>query len=305
MFQTFIVNPLITVLAIFYSILGNNIVLAIIALTVIIRLATSPLIIRQQQATAKMSEMQPKLKKLQEKYKNDREKLAQEQMKLYKEAGVNPLGGCLPIFIQLPIMIALYQAIIMGLASTPFQVVDLSGRFLLSGLGDLVPLQNQWAGMDLTLAPTLNPVYALAFPVVVGITTWLQTKLTMPAQQPSGDAKADQTVQITQSMATIMPVMFAFFSLSFSVGLSIYFVVSNVVGIVQYTMMGKADWKGLFGGKKATTDNKVVVSEATPSKPAIPAKATSSGGHHQDEVVLTATPRPRANRNDKKMRPKQ
>jgi YidC/Oxa1 family membrane protein insertase len=281
-------------------------VLAIIALTVIIRLATSPLLIRQQQATAKMTEMQPKLKKLQEKYKNDREKLAHEQMKLYKEAGVNPLGGCLPIFIQLPIMIALYQAIIMGLASTPFQVVDLSGRFLLSGLGDLVPLQNQWAGMDLTLAPTMNPIYALAFPLVVGITTWLQSKLTMPAPQPSGDARADQTVQITQSMATIMPVMFAFFSLSFSVGLSIYFVVSNVVGILQYTMMGKADWKGLFSGKKATTTNKTVVSEtsSTTKKQAIPAKATSSGGHHQDEVVVTATPRPRANRNDKKMRPK-
>lgn len=303
MFQTFIVNPLITILAVFYSLLGNNIVLAIIALTVIIRLATSPLLIRQQQATAKMTEMQPKLKKLQEKYKNDREKLAQEQMQLYKEAGVNPLGGCLPIFIQLPIMIALYQAIIMGLASTPFQVVDLSGRFLLSSLGDLVPLQNQWAGMDLTLAPTMNPVYALAFPLVVGITTWLQSKLTMPAPQPTGDAKADQSVQITQSMTTIMPIMFAFFSLSFSVGLSIYFVVSNVVGIVQYTMMGKADWKGLFGGKKPEA-NKALVSETTPSKSATPAKATSSGGSQHDEVV-TATPRPRANRNDKKMRSKQ
>jgi YidC/Oxa1 family membrane protein insertase len=303
MFQTFIVNPLITILAVFYSLLGNNIVLAIIALTVIIRLATSPLLIRQQQATAKMTEMQPKLKKLQEKYKNDREKLAQEQMQLYKEAGVNPLGGCLPIFIQLPIMIALYQAIIMGLASTPFQVVDLSGRFLLSSLGDLVPLQNQWAGMDLTLAPTMNPVYALAFPLVVGITTWLQSKLTMPAPQPTGDAKADQSVQITQSMTTIMPIMFAFFSLSFSVGLSIYFVVSNVVGIVQYTMMGKADWKGLFGGKKPEA-NKALVSDTAPSKSATPAKATSSGGSQHDEVV-TATPRPRANRNDKKMRSKQ
>lgn len=306
MFQTFIVNPLITILALFYSLLGNNIVLAIIALTVIIRLATSPLLIRQQQATAKMTEMQPKLKALQEKYKNDREKLAAEQMKLYKEAGVNPLGGCLPIFIQLPIMIALYQAIIMGLASTPYQVVDLSGRFLVSSLGQLVPLQNQWAGMDLTLAPTLNPVYALAFPLVVGLTTWLQTKLTMPAPQPSGDAKADQTVQITQSMATIMPIMFAFFSLSFSVGLSIYFVVSNVVGILQYTMMGKADWKGLFGGKKAEP-NKAIISESSSSKPAIPAKTKASGSSHnqQDEQIVTATPRPRANRKDKKMRPKQ
>jgi YidC/Oxa1 family membrane protein insertase len=250
MFETFIVNPLITVLALFYSIFGNNIVLAIVFLTILIRLATSPLLIRQQQTTAKMQEIQPRLKKLQEKYKNDREQLAQEQLKLYREAGVNPLGGCLPLFIQLPILLALYQAILYGLASSPFQVVDLSGRFLIPGLGDLLPLQNMWAGMDLTLPPTTNPAYALAFPVMVFITTWLQSKLTIPAPKKDDKDKSsgpDQAAQMTRTMTTIMPIMFAFFSLSFSVGLSIYFVVSNLVGIVQYTLMGKAKWGQLFG----------------------------------------------------------
>ncbi len=305
MFETFIVNPLITILAIFYSLLGNNIVMAIIALTVIIRLATSPLLIRQQQATARMSELQPQLKELQKKYKNDREKLSQEQLKLYKDAGVNPLGGCLPIFIQLPILIALYQAIIFGLASTPFQVVDLSGRFLIPGLGDLVPLQNQFAGMDLTLPPTVNPVYALAFPLVVGITTWLQTKLTMPTPQPTGDARSDQAMQMTRSMTTIMPIMFAFFSLSFSVGLSIYFVVSNIVGIVQYTLMGKADWGKLLSRSKPAPAAPVTTS----GKPkAVTAKATSGGGSvashsHNDDVVITNVAKS-VKRKDKKMRPR-
>lgn len=227
MFETFIVNPLITTLGFLYSLFGNNIVLAIIALTVIIRLVTFPLFIRQQQTTGKMTEMQPKLKKLQETYKNDREKLAVEQMKLYKEANINPLSGCLPILIQLPIIIALHQAITIGLANMP----------------------SQWAGMDLTLIPTMNPIYALVFPFVVGMTTWLQTKLSMSVSQPSGDVKTNRTVKITQSMAIIMPIMFTFFSLSFSVGLSIYLVVFNVVGIIQYTMMGKADWQGLFSNK--------------------------------------------------------
>jgi YidC/Oxa1 family membrane protein insertase len=300
MFETFIINPLITILAIIYSLLGNNIVLAIIVLTVIIRLVTSPLLIRQQQATARMTEIQPQLKKLQEKYKNDREKLAQEQLNLYKEAGVNPLGGCLPVLIQLPIMIALYQAIIAGLASTPFQVVDLADRFLITGLGDLVPLQNQWAGMNLTLPPTVNPVYALAFPFVVGITTWLQSKLTMPTPQLTGDPRADQTAQMTRSMLTIMPIMFAFFSLSFSVGLSIYFVVSNIVGIIQYTLMGKADWSKLF------TRTQPQPASAAGKPKAVTAKASAGGGKaggNSDDVIITHAPTA-SKRKDKKMRPR-
>ena len=239
-----IVNPFITILTLFYSLLGQNIVLAIAVFTVVIRLVTSPLLLQQQRSAAAMKEIQPRLKKIQEKYKNDREKLAQEQMALYKEAGVNPLGGCLPLFIQLPILLGLYQAIIKGLAGSPFQLIDLSGRLLIPGLDHLVPLNNMWLNMDLTLAPTSNPVYALSLPVLVVITTWLQSKLTMPSMSMGDNAGA--AAGMMRSMTTIMPLMFGFFSLSFSVGLSIYFVVSNVVGIVQYTLMGKAEWGALF-----------------------------------------------------------
>ncbi|PJF22580.1 MAG: protein translocase component YidC [Phototrophicales bacterium] len=245
MFETFIINPFITIMTALYGLLGNNIVLAIAVFTVIIRLATSPLLIKQQQSTKAMQELQPKLKKLQEKYKNDREKLAQAQMQLYKEHGVNPLSGCLPLFIQLPILLALYQAIIYALAATPFQLIDLSSRLVLPGLDSLVPLQNMWLGMDLTLPPTVNPVYALAFPALVFVTSWLQTKLIMPA--PTNTDPNDQTAQVTRTMSTLMPVMFAMFALSFSVGLSIYFVVGNIVSIVQYSLMGKAEWGKLFG----------------------------------------------------------
>ena len=264
-----IINPFITALTFLYSLFGNNIVLAIAVFTMIIRLLTSPLMMTQQRSAKAMQELQPKLKKLQEKYKNDREKLSQAQMALYKEHGVNPLGGCLPLFIQLPFLLGLYQAIILALAGTPYQLMGLSGRLLVPGLDHLVPLNNMWIGMDLTKAPSANPSYALAFPVLVMATTWLQSKLTMPAPAKSDDDTPSQAANMTRSMTTIMPLMFGFFSLSFSVGISVYFVVSNLVGIAQYTLMGKAEWGQLLGSLAGLKDKggkppRVVEGKATP-----------------------------------------
>ena len=245
----FILNPFVTVLAFLYSILNNEVVLAIVVLTIVIRLLTYPLTAAQQRSSRKMQELQPKLKKLQEKHKNDREKLSQVQMQLYKEHGVNPFGGCLPLLIQFPILIGLYQAIIFALAATPFQLVDLSNRLLIPGLDGLVPLNNMWLGMDLTLPPTTNPQYALVLPLLVLITTWLQSKMTMAAPAPEskdGD-QGNQAQAMTRSMTTIMPLMFGFFSLSFSVGLSIYFIVSNLVGIFQYGAGSRIDIRKFLG----------------------------------------------------------
>lgn len=237
-----ILNPFITLLTLLYSLLGHNVVMSIIVFTVLVRLAILPLTAQQQRSSKRMQELQPELKKLQDKHKNDREKLAQEQMALYKEHGVNPFGGCFPLLIQFPILIGLYQAIIFTLAATPFQLLDLSGRFLLPGLDHLVPLENLWLGMDLSQPPTNNPTWALALPVLVLVTTWAQSKLTVtPTPQSSGsDGRPSQAQAMTQSMTTVMPLMFGFFSLSFSVGLSIYFVISNVIGIIQYSLMGQS-----------------------------------------------------------------
>ncbi len=237
-----ILNPFITLLTLLYSILGQNVVLSIVVFTVLVRLAILPLTAQQQRSSKRMQQLQPELKKLQEKHKNDREKLAAEQMALYKEHGVNPFGGCLPLLIQFPILIGLYQAIIFTLAATPFQLLDLSGRFLLPGLDHLVPLENLWLGMDLSQPPTNNPQWALALPVLVLVTTWAQSKLTVTPTptQSSSDGRPNQAQAMTQSMTTIMPLMFGFFSLSFSVGLSIYFVISNLIGIIQYSLMGQS-----------------------------------------------------------------
>ncbi len=241
-----ILNPFITVLTLLYQIF-NSPVIAIILFTIIIRLATYPLTAQQVKSSKKMQELQPEMKKIQEKYKNDREKLAQEQMRLYREYGVNPIGGCLPLLIQFPIWIGLYQAINHALAATPLQLIDLSGRFLVPGLDSLVPLNNTFLGIDLTQSPQANPIYALILPVLVLITSYVQSKMmtpTMPMTDENG--KPNQAAAMTQSMTTIMPIMMGMFSLSFSVGLSIYFVVSNILGIVQYSRSSTVTWRSLI-----------------------------------------------------------
>ncbi len=253
----FIINPFVTTLTFLYSILGNNIVLTIVVFTVLVRLITYPLTIQQQRSSKAMQQLQPELKKMQEKYKGEREKLAQEQMTLYKEYGINPLGGCLPLVIQLPIMLGLYQAIIFALAATPWQLMELSGRLLIPGLESLVPLQNSFLGLNLTQPPSPANIISFSLPILVVITTWLQFKMTMPATPKSDDGKPSAGAGMTQSMGTIMPVMYGFFALQFSVGLSIYFIVSNVVGIIQYALVGKQNLKPVSSG--VTTTNGAAV----------------------------------------------
>ena len=246
MFDTLIINPFITFITFLYATLGNNIVLAIVVFTLVVRILTYPLTIQQQRSSKAMQKIQPQLKKLREKHKGDREKFSQAQMALYREHKINPLGGCLPLVIQMPILLGLYSSILNVLASTPTQLIALNDRLLLPSLGTLVPLEKVWLGMDLTLAPTANPFYALSLPLLVMGTTWLQSKLTMgsqPKPEKREDGKPDQSAAMQQSMTTMMPLMFGFFSLSFSVGLSIYFIVSNVIGIAQYAWTGRNDKK--------------------------------------------------------------
>ncbi len=287
-----ILNPFVTLLAWLYALLNQDIVLAIVVLTVIIRFLTYPLLAKQQDSSRKMQQIQPQLKKLQEKYKNDKEKLSQAQMKLYREAKVNPVGGCFPMLIQFPILIGLYQAIFFALAATPFQLVDLSERLLIPGLDSLIPLQRFWSPipqlgellpqLDLTLAPLENPQYSLVLPLLVLVTTWVQQKLSMSLTKGNSDKKDDdeeeekpgaggQAQAMTKSMTTIMPIMFGFFSLQFSVGLSIYFVTSNLIGIVQYSPQGRKVLDRLFGSKKtdavATVDDVMLDDEEPVKKP--------------------------------------
>lgn len=274
-----ILNPMVTLLVFLYQVFGNNIILSIVVLTVILRMFMYPILAQQQDSAAKMQEAQPKLKKLQEKYKDDKEKLAAAQMELYKEYGINPFGGCLPMLIQFPVFIALYSAINFAVASTPFQLVDLSDRLLLPGLDGLIPLNSVFLGMDLTAQPQppSNPWYALALPLLVGVTTYFQFKMSTAArkqpdveeEESDEDEKPNQAAAMQQSMGTVMPIMFGFISLTLSVGLSIYFLTSNIVGIIQYSPVGKNFLDKIFrSGKKDAEEAKdeIVVKASKSSK---------------------------------------
>lgn len=276
-----ILNAGVTLLTFLYSIVGQDMVLAIVVFTVLVRLATYPLTNQQLKSSQAMQQLQPELKKLQEKYKGDREKLSQEQMALYRQYGINPLGGCLPLLIQFPIFIALYQSIIHALAATPTQLMDVTGRFFIPGLERLIPLQNMWLGLDLTQPPPIsNPpstvalIIALAMPILTMVTTWVSFKISMPAPAPSEDGKPNPAASMSQSMGTIMPLMYGFFALSFSVGLSIYFIVSNLIQIAQYVLTGRANFGNLIGRRApaaATASPSKVEVKPTP----IPAKGNT------------------------------
>jgi YidC/Oxa1 family membrane protein insertase len=236
-----ILRPMLNALLWLYSVLGGQFWLAIIIFTVIVRVLMTPLMLPQQRSAKKMQELQPQLQELQKKYGKDREKLAQEQMKLYREAGVNPMGGCLPMLIQFPIWIGLYQSIIQALGYLPLQLLSLSQNIypFLQRLWSDVPLNRFFLGMDLSQTPQVLGGLTYALPIFVAFTSWLQTKMTTPSTAGDG-----QAASMNQSMTLMMPLMFGFFSLNFSTGLSFYFIVSNIIGIVIQGYI--SGWEGLL-----------------------------------------------------------
>lgn len=245
-----IVNVFVTLLTFLYSVLNQDMVLAIIVFTVLTRLLLYPLTAQSLRSSKAMQQLQPELKALQEKYKNDREKLAQEQMALYRQYGINPLGGCLPMIIQLPIFFALYGAINFALASTPTHLLDLSGRLLVPGLDNVIPLNSSWLGMNLTQSASvigLNP-FTIGLIALIVVTTWVQMKLSMPPQPKPAPGEQPSTAQATsQSMTTVMPLMYVFFGMSFSIGVSIYIIATNVAMIAQGLLTGQSKLSYLRG----------------------------------------------------------
>jgi YidC/Oxa1 family membrane protein insertase len=254
MWNTLILDPMINTLLVIYSVLGQNFGLAIIVFTILVRLITYPLTAQQMKSTHKMQELQKskEWQEMQKKYKDDREKIASEQMKLYKEMGVNPFGSCLPTLVQFPIIIGLYQAIIRVLAVTPIQLVDLSHHvYPFLNASALIPINNRFLWMDLSLPEkdfglTIGGFGIPILAILVVISTYLQSKLMTP---PS--TGGEQGAQMTKAMNLYMPLFMGYLAYTFSSGLALYFVASNLVGVLQYAIMGKLDWRNLIPGMKA------------------------------------------------------
>jgi len=254
MWETFIVNPLTNLLLWIYQVVGHNFGLAIVIFTILIRLVTHPLMAQQIKGSQGMQEMQKskKWQDIQKKYKDDKEKLAQEQMALYKELGINPFGTCLPTLVQLPIIFGLYQAIIRALAASPMQLLNLTrSMYSFFHIAEIIPLNSKFLWMNLgqperLTLPFLPGVWIPLLAIVVAVTSYFQQKLiTPPAANPN-----DQSATMTKMMAIYMPLLMGYFAMTFASGLAIYFIAGNLVGIAQYAMLGKLDWKNLLPGKK-------------------------------------------------------
>lgn len=214
-------QPVINVLIVLSHYLADSFGLAIVALTIIVNVLMLGLTLKQVRATKAMQELQPKLAELQKKSGRDKQKMAQEQMRLYKEAGVSPAGCILPMLVQMPIWIALYQAVMLSLAVAPEGLLNLS-KYLYSWsvLYSMLPLNQDFLWLDLAA-----PDMILA--ILVGGTMWLQQKMSTPvAADPRQRAQA-------RMMLWMMPLMFAFLALSFPSGLSLFWVTSSVVRIVM------------------------------------------------------------------------
>jgi YidC/Oxa1 family membrane protein insertase len=251
MWNTLIIEPMVNALLWIYSLVGNF-GIAIILFTILIRLITHPLTASQVKSTAKMGELQKskKWQEMQKKYKDDKNKLAQEQMALYKELGINPMGSCLPMLIQFPIIIGLYQAVTRSMAASPFQLLDLSKLiYPFINASDLIPLKSHFLWMNLGQPERLY-LFGVGVPVLtilVVITTFLQSKMmTPPPANPN-----DQAAQMSKMMNLYMPLLMGYFAYTLASGLALYFVVGNLVGITQYALLGKLNWRNLLPKKKA------------------------------------------------------
>jgi YidC/Oxa1 family membrane protein insertase len=200
----FLAEPLLIALNFFNGFIGNY-GLAIIFLTIVVKLLMFPLSNASYKSMSKMRVLQPKIKELQEKYKKDKETLNKETMLLYQKEGVNPLGGCLPMFIQMPVYIALYYMIqnaveLYNAPFLPFWLTDLSEK---------------------------DPFYII--PVSLGLLMFLQTKLT-PQTMDNAQAKI---------MMYTMPVVFTWISLVLPSGMTLYWFVNTLLGIAQQLYVNK------------------------------------------------------------------
>ena len=259
MWNSFILSPMVNVLIWIYNLFFHNFGLAIIIFTILIRLVTYPLTAQQLKSQQKMQELQgsKKWQEIQKKYKDDKQKLSQEQMNIYKEMGINPLGSCLPLIIQFPIMIGLYQAITLAMAAAPIQLLNLSRSIYdFIPASQLIPLNSKFLWMNLGLpeirCPTALVLAGFAFPVMaimVFVTTLDEPKLMTPPPTNPGD----QGAQMSKMMNLYMPILMGWIAYSLASGLALYFIISNVLGIAQYAIMGKIHWSNLLPKRKVAS----------------------------------------------------
>lgn len=237
---------------------------ALILLTVLIRLILHPLTAKQLESAHKMSKLKPELDKLHKQFGKDKQRLQQEQLHLYQQAGINPAAGCLPLLLQMPILIALYNLF--------FQLLDSSDlNSVVNGINSVVyfpflrieSLDLSFLGLSLAHKPNewqKSGWWLLLIPVITGLLQYWQTKTMSPqnasfaskasplapaksastGQAPQEKKEEDISTTMQKQMTIMMPLMIGFFAYSFPVGLSLYWNTFTVFGIIQQYQLNKS-----------------------------------------------------------------
>jgi YidC/Oxa1 family membrane protein insertase len=241
--------PIINVLVAFYKLfeflhIPGPMGFAIILLTIVIRIVLYPLMITQLRSAKKMASLKPHLDELTARHKDDKPALQQAQLALYKEHGVNPAAGCLPLLVQLPVLIALYNVFYQVLNNgNAEQLLANINQILYVPALKLAALDLTFFGLHLGTKPSqwqTGGWWLLSIPVITGLLQWYQTKLMLPPSQPkqalakSGEKRPEDTaMEMQKQMALITPIMFGYFALQFPIGLALYWNVFGVFGIMQ------------------------------------------------------------------------
>ncbi len=294
MWDSLIINPITYALLWLYGTLDNNFILALAIFTVLTRILMLPLNLKQQRSMAKTQEMQPQIKAIQTKYKDNPQKMQEE----FKRINYNPaesLTGCLPMLATMPILFGLFQVLSFVLGSTPQTLFELTQRVPSIDLTSLLPIDSSFLWLNLGQP---DPLYIL--PILVFVTMFVQTKFTSPATSKKDDDKGsknskkgkekdkpdDPAAAMTKSMQYTMPIMFGFFSLSFQSGLSIYFVLSNLIGIAQglYTRRVMAAEKEVLAQQKGLKAMGMTGNADIP-KPEMPKNKTMSGNNKNGKAT--------------------
>ncbi|GAA3962654.1 hypothetical protein GCM10023085_51520 [Actinomadura viridis] len=282
---------------------------AIILLTVLLRLLMVPLFVKQIHASRKMQELNPKVQALRKKYKNDKQRLNQEVMKLYQENGANPLSGCLPILVQMPVFIGLFQVLRQISDAAPGKgVFAMTPELVRSAqqaniLGAHIPdtFLNAW-GSD---PKNWSAIAVTAIAVVISsCTTFFTVRASMQRQPVTDD---NNPMMQAQKMMVFLAPLFGLFGLGFPLGVLMYWVTSNSWTLVQqhyiyskYPPPGAAGENGASGqqgGKGAAKGGKQVAAGKGGAKTAAGANGIKAKLKKEPEPVAEPEPKPKVVRN--------
>lgn len=295
-------NAIAALLAWFYQlpVLGDSAGVAIILLTLTVMLVVTPLNVKATRSMMTMSALQPEMKRIQQEYAGDRQKMNEEMLAFYRENKINPVGGCLPMLVQMPFLIVLYW-VINGLTRRASEVTEAAngvtvqvGEFLPKYLDQMPGSQLYqdlvgetsipFIGLDLSrsAATALQDAFTTGIPYVLLIlgvagTAFLQQKQ-MTMRNPNAEIPAQQKI-----LLRIMPLFFAVISFNFAAGLVVYFLVSNVYRILQNAaismkLYGIKPIPALLGVGTASLPGARTESQARDDKPASSAKSERPSG---------------------------